>query len=113
MFSFSKMAASENDAAQSTKNIGSASDELNNRTQVADYVFEKDVTTWRSKMIKKTARMERILEDTQALVRLRKKQHRLIEQRLHPNMARDLKVPKYKRALMAPSPTRKERLKYQ
>ena len=62
-------------------------------------------------MTKNTAKMEGTLKDTQALVRLRKKEHRLIEQRLHPNMARDLKVPKYKRALMAPSPARKRKAK--
>ena len=40
-FSFTKMAASENDAAQSTKNIGSASDEPKNRSQSADYEVEE------------------------------------------------------------------------
>ena len=49
------MAASENDAAQSTKIIGSTSDELNNGTQSPNYELEE------------TARMERILKDTQAL----------------------------------------------
>ena len=55
--SFCKMAASENDAAQSTKIIGSTSDELNNGTQSPNYELEE------------TARMERILKDTQALAR--------------------------------------------
>ena len=36
------MAASENDAAQSTKNIGSASDEPKNKSQSADYEVEED-----------------------------------------------------------------------
>ena len=110
-FSFSKMAASENDAAQSTKNIGSTSDELNNRTQVAEYVFEKDDNYSEEQDDKEHSEDG---EDSRGYSSPREAEEETapaIEQRLHPNMARDLKVPKYERALMAPSPARKRKAK--